>query len=218
MTSWSTASASRPAKNYKVGDIIKFGSYPYYENGVEKAIEWQILEKYNDGTALVISKYALDNVKYDETYTSVTWETSSIRKWLNNDFYNKAFRNADKSLIVQSYVENKDNAEYNTKGGNNTRDNLFLLSIDEANKYFSFDKKRRLYPAPYAQSSKSKEGHLDTNTDFGGSCWWWLRSPGLNQLCAAVVTSGGDVYSYGNIVYYDRNAVRVAFKINLKNL
>ena len=201
-----------------IGDIIEFGSYPYYASRREKAIKWQILEKYDDGTALVISKYALDNVKYNETYTNVTWETSSIRKWLNNDFYNKAFRNADKSLIKESYVVNKDNAEYNTKGGNYTYDKMFLLSIEEAEKYFSRDKKRKLWPTPYARSRNSKEGNLYISISYGGSCWWWLRSPGYNQNYAASVTYDGDVYSYGTNVNYDGYAVRVAFKINLKNL
>jgi ribosomal protein L40E len=50
-------------KEYKVGDIIKFGSYPYETDGTEKPIEWIILEKYSDGKALVISKYGLDAVR-----------------------------------------------------------------------------------------------------------------------------------------------------------
>ncbi|MBO4555334.1 MAG: hypothetical protein J5706_01145, partial [Elusimicrobiales bacterium] len=62
----STNQAIELKKQYEVGDIIEFGSYPYYENGGEKAIEWEILEKYNDGTALVISKYALQNITQGE--------------------------------------------------------------------------------------------------------------------------------------------------------
>ena len=203
---------------YEAGDIIEFGSYPYEADGTEKPIEWQILKKYNDGTAFVISKYALDNVKYNETRTDMTWETSTIRKWLNNDFYNKAFRNADKSLIKESYVVNKDNAEYNTKGGNNTRDKMFLLSIDEAKRYFSRYEKRKLLPTPYAKGSNSKNGNLYTRVDTGGSCWWWLRSPGVDQRYAAYVDHDGAVHYSGDSVNDDSGAVRVAFKINLNNL
>jgi len=197
-------------KNYSVGDTIKFGSYPYSENGEEKAIEWQILEKYTNGTALVISKYALDNVNYNEEFESVTWETSTIRKWLNNDFYNMAFRNANKNLIVESYLENKDNAKCNTKGGNNTNDKIFLLSIDEAKKYFSSDEKRKLWPTPY--------GILWENADYGASCFWLLRSPGYRQNFAAHVSRAGGVYSKGNSVNCVGYAVRPALKINLNNL
>ena len=206
---------------YSDGDIIEFGSYPSEADGTEKPIKWVILEKYNDGTALVISKYPLDNVKYNEEYEDVTWETCTIRKWLNNEFYNKAFRNADKSLIVQSYLENKDNIgtfldeEYHSIGGNSTYDKMFLLSKDEANKYFSSYNARKAYPTPYAKSSNSKEGNLHV---YGGSCWWWLRSPGYDQLYAASVFPDGHVDSYGYRVYNVINAVRPAMKINLKNL
>ena len=182
----------------------------------------------------MISKYALDNVKYNETYPSVTWETSTIRSWLNNDFYNKAFRNADKSLIVQSYLENKNNADYNTKGGNSTYDKMFLLSIEEANKYFSSDVTRAASATPYAEGkgartiSYLKKNHYNIwKDDFpkwkaagipDSSCWWWLRSPGGPQDRAAGVRTDGYVVSYGNDVFYDDGAVRVAFKINLKSL
>ena len=79
---------AQSANNYNVGDIIEFGSYPYEADGTEKTIKGQILKKYNDGTALVISKYALDALRYNETSINITWEKSTIRKWLNNDFYN----------------------------------------------------------------------------------------------------------------------------------
>ena len=209
---------------YEVGDIIEFGSYPYYEDGTEKAIEWQILEKYKDGTALVVSKYGIDSVKYNETETDVTWENSTIRKWLNNDFYNKAFRKENKNLIVESYLINKDTVdtdlfgdEFHTKGGNNTRDNMFLLSIDEANKYFSSDDARKLNPTPFAKSSNSKNGKLYTDPSYGSYCWWWLRSPGIMESTVALVTPVGDVMSIGDFVNSDSSgAIRVAFKINLK--
>ena len=206
-------------KNYEVGDIIKFGSYPYYSNGTEKTIEWQILEKYEDGTALVISKYCLDVVQYNNKNVDVTWETSTIRKWLNKEFYKKAFKNEDKTLLIESYVVNKDNVEDETYGGNNTSDKMFLLSIDEANKYFGSKQERRGYPTPYVENNvNSKLGHLLPAKEYGGSCEWWLRSPGLDQDYAAIVSEDGSVDSTGDDVNEDEVAVRVAFKINLKNL
>ena len=73
-------------------------------------------------------------------------------------------------------------------------------------------------PTPYAKGSNSKNGKLWTNADYGGSCWWWLRSPGYYQYTAAGVDSDGSVYSIGIDVDHDTGAFRVAFKINLKNL
>ncbi|MBP5286720.1 MAG: caspase family protein [Elusimicrobiales bacterium] len=209
---------------YEVGDKITFGSYPFYEDGREKAIDWIILDIDKNSNALVISDYALDNVRYNEYVVDITWENSSIRKWLNNDFPNKAFTDEQQSKIIVSYIENKDNAKYQTKGGNNTYDKLFLLSIDEANRYFKNDETRTAYPTPYAKSKRSVNGKLWVSSDYistarGGSCWWWLRSPGNFQYRAARVNFDGSVFSYGYYsVNYDHNAVRPAFKINLNNL
>ena len=208
---------------YKVGEKITFGSYPFYEDGREKAIDWIILDIDKNNNALVISDYALDNVEYNEKFEDVTWETSSIRKWLNNDFLNKAFTDEQQSKIIKSNIANRDNAKYKTKGGNNTYDKLFLLSIDEANRYFKNDETRTAYPTPYAKSKRSVNGNLwvskeIVSTDRGGSCWWWLRSPGYLQNTAAYVNFDGNVLSFGYNVNNDYPAVRVAFKINLNNL
>ena len=208
---------------YEVGGKITFGSYPFYEDGRKKPIDWIILDIDADNNALVISDYVLDNVKYNEKYEKITWENSTIRKWLNNDFLNKAFSPEQRSKIISSRIVNKDNAKYNTRGGNATTDKLFLLSIEEAEKYFKDDESRIAYPTPYAKSKKSVNGNLYVSssyvsTDRGGSCWWWLRSPGDDQDGAADVYNDGDVLSYGNYVNNDNYAVRVAFKINLKNL
>ena len=80
------------ATSYKVGDIIKFGHYEQdgnTSNGKEE-IEWQVLKVESD-RVLMVSKYCLDCKKYNETYTDVTWETCTLRKWLNNDFKKAAF-------------------------------------------------------------------------------------------------------------------------------
>jgi len=203
---------------YEVGDIIEFGSYPYEADGTEKPIEWQILKKYNDGTALVISKYGLDAVRYNEEKENITWENSTVRIWLNNDFYNKAFSNAEKSIIIENHINNKDNAWNNTDSGNNTYDKMFLLSIDDVKKYFGSKEGRRAYSTPYARTNNTVSGKkVYTHVDYGSSCRWWLRSPGYYQINAANVSYDGNVDSDGYYVNYGDIAVRVAFKIDLNN-
>ncbi len=195
---------------YKVGDKITFGSYPFYEDGREKAIDWIILDIDKNNNALVISDYALDNVNYNDQYVDITWENSTIRKWLNERFINDAFTPDQQSKIIKSRIANKDNARYNTKGGNATNDKLFLLSIEEANKYFKSDESRIAYPTSYA-----KKRGVYTNYNYGGSCWWWLRSPGYHQYNAAYVNHDGIVVSSGNFVYIGYVAVRVALWLDL---
>ncbi|MBR1454471.1 MAG: hypothetical protein IJ593_07475, partial [Lachnospiraceae bacterium] len=104
-------------------------------------IEWIVLEKSNN-KALLLSKYVFTNHTYNDDYVDITWENSTIRKWLNSEYINTIFSKKEQGSILTTDVINNDNAKYGTKGGNNTKDKLFLLSIDEVNKYFSSDNQR----------------------------------------------------------------------------
>lgn len=197
----------------KVGEFISFGHYEqdnYTSNGKE-AIEWLILAK-EDNRLLVISRYALDVKPYNEMDTNVTWETCTLRKWLNNDFMNAAFSSAEKALIPTVIVSADKNPDYSTKPGNATQDKVFLLSIPEANKYFKSGFTRRCKTTAYA----NKQGPY---TDSSGFCWWWLRSPGIYQDFAATVLTDGDFLEMGrgvNTHGYGSGAVRPALWINLE--
>ena len=59
-----------------------------------------------DNMALLISRYAIDCQPYNTEYKNVTWETCSLRKWLNEAFYNKAFTSEEKAKIILSEVKN----------------------------------------------------------------------------------------------------------------
>lgn len=199
-----------PAGSLSVGSIIKFGSYEQdnnISNGAE-AIEWQVLDV-QDGKALVISKYALDAQPYNEDWVDITWEDCTLRQWLNDDFYNSAFTAEEKANIIETTVVNEDNPDYGTEGGNNTSDNIFLLSISEAEEYFASDSQRECKPTSYAVVGGAYESS-------NGNCWWWLRSPGYTQYGAADVRNGGSVSEPGDYVTNDIGAVRPALWIELK--
>ena len=61
-----------------------------------------------------------------------TWENSSVRAWLNGPYY-RTFTEEERELIVKTHNSNPDSSEYGTSGGNDTDDDIFLLSLDEAN-------------------------------------------------------------------------------------
>ena len=161
---------------------------------------------------LVISKEALDCKPYNTSYTDVTWETCTLRKWLNNDFINAAFSADERTMIPTVTVSADKNPDYSTNPGNATQDQVFLLSITEANKYFSSDSARQCKPTKYAVANGAYVNSDDSN------CCWWLRSPGDIQFCAAYVYYDGGVREYGNYVYRDLNAARPALWIDLSNL
>ena len=177
----------------KVGEYIKFGSYEQdndSSNGKEE-IEWLVLD-IKDGRALVISKYLLDSKPFNTDRNFVTWESCSLRQWLNNDFFNAAFSANEMAKISAVTVTADRNPDYNTNPGNATQDNLFLLSISEVEKYFASDGARLCDPTEYAASKSS------WYDDYGS--FWWLRTPGTDQSFAAIVSSRGDVSRFGNNV------------------
>ena len=140
------SSSQKEDKNsdYKIGETIEFGNYPQEEDGTEKPIEWIVMK--NEGNqVLLLSKYVLDTKPYNKESKAVTWETSDIRKWLNNEFYTTAFNKAEKGRIQTTLIKNEDNFETKTSGGNDTKDKVFLLSQKEAETLFS-NKKERYFP------------------------------------------------------------------------
>ena len=193
---------------YKVGETIEFGNYPQEEDGTEKPIEWIVMK--NEGNqVLLLSKYVLDAKPYNEEFEKVTWETSDIRKWLNNEFYTTAFNKTEKAKIQASLIKNEDNSEYGTSGENDTEDKVFLLSEKEAETLFSNEEERIAKATEYAE----KSGVYDEEK----GAWWWLRSPGYNSKYAAVVYNDGWVLGSGDSVYDNDDGVRPALYLNLQS-
>ena len=119
------------------GDYIVLGSYEQDgndSNGAEP-IEWEILGEDENGV-LLVSRYVLDVYPYYNGDNEVTWEDSDLREWLNDDFYNEVFSEDEKSWIVLANIINSDNEYYGARGGNDTYDYVFCLSIDEMMTYY----------------------------------------------------------------------------------
>ena len=195
--------------NASVGSTVFFGSYEQDNNTAngKEDIEWIVLAKERN-KVLVISKYALDCQKYNSTYTDVTWETCSLRKWLNGTFLNAAFSSVEQNSIISSTVTADKNPSYSTSPGKNTTDKVFLLSITEVNKYFSSDNARQCQGTAYCYAQGAYKGS-------NGNCWWWLRSPGYDSGDAAGVGHGGSVRGGGSDVDIVLGAVRPALWIDL---
>ena len=199
-------------KDVKVGDYIYFGAYKQSDNtsNDKENIEWLVLD-IKDGKALVISKYALDCKPYNTREEDVTWETCSLRKWLNNDFINTAFSAEEKAMIPTVTVSADKNPEYSTNSGNDTQDKVFLLSVAETNKYFSSDSTKRCEPTKYAVANGA---YVDNSI---GNSYWWLRSIGDYQSDAVCIGYDGDVNERGLSVDEADIAVRPALWIYLNS-
>ena len=196
------------------GKTVQFGHYEQDDNitNGKESIEWIVLAK-EGSRALLISKYALDCQPYNTTKTGVTWETCSLRKWLNESFLNSAFSKSEQNMIITATIKADMNPYFITEPGNDTRDKIFILSIKEAIKYLDNYEARKCAPTYYAIA----QGAATSNKcykDGRAACWWWLRSPGYDSIVAARVDCDGSVFSEGRNVNLNVVAVRPAVWIN----
>lgn len=214
---------ARDAK-FTVGNYVTFGEYPQTTAGEDMTpIEWLVLARDGD-KALLISRYGLDAQPYNKDHTSVTWETCTLRTWLNGTFYNKAFSSAEQAAILTTSVDNSKYQCYSgwsTNGCNNTQDKVLLLSYAEANKYFgvTYDNRRntksRVAPTAYAIAQGACADSFRRTADGTAAGQWWLRSPGLyhQDYAASVLTDGS---FDGHDVSSDYGSVRPALWVNIE--
>jgi hypothetical protein len=103
----------------------------------------------------------------------------------------------EQDAIKDTSVTNGSNPDFETAGGNNTTDKLFLLSLAEV---------------------KNSNYGFGSDATRAASAWWWLRSPGLDDNSAAYVSFDGYVDSSGDGVLDGTGSVRPAFNLNLSSV
>lgn len=196
------------------GDRIKFGTYPQGSNGERKSIEWRVLTVQSD-RALVVTEKLIDCIPVNETYSSVTWETCTLRTWLNGDFMDDAFSSSEKKVILTVTNANPKNPKYGTDSGDSTQDQIFILSYDEANNYFSSDKDRMAAPTAYTRM-KGAYTESDITLSTGETTGiWWLRTSGSDDYCAMRVRISGFINQKGYHVHNYSTCVRPAFWLRI---
>lgn len=207
-------------KTANVGDTVFFGTYEQDNNTAngQENIEWLVLAR-KDNRILVISEKALDCQPYNTSVAGVevTWESCSLRKWMNDSFLNTAFSAEEQALIESSNVSADKNPEFSTNPGNATTDKVFLLSIPETEKYFTTYESLMCAPSAYAKEQGAYTSDFYKTASGEGMCWWWLRSPGVLSDNAAYVVDDGWVDYLGAYVGFDDTCVRPAMWINLGN-
>ena len=204
---------------------------------IYEPIKWRVL-KIEGNRALLLSDIALDDQEYNLAKGEITWETSTMRSWLNGyesssnkkgidysgkNFINSAFTSREREEITDTAVINSNNIDYGTAGGNNTIDKVFFLSEAEVygddaathgfvSSHGTYDEARRLKSSDYAKAM----GGYTNRGKYEGNCWWWLRSPGRYSYLAARVSYCGDVYCshYATGLYV---GVRAALNLNLSS-
>lgn len=164
--------------NTELGSVVSFGN-----------MDWRVLEKQED-KVLLLKDHAFGSTAFHEKNTDCTWETSSVRKWLNHTFLERDFYNEESALILDTNVSSEDNPTYGTSGGKNTTDKVFLLSTGEVTKYYDYIHKTK-------------------------TCWW-LRTPGAVRGSMCFVYRDKTIMDYGYDVSNTNITVKPAIWVSIK--
>ena len=185
--------AGTAAAQVNVDDIVTFGRYEQdndLTNGQEP-IEWRVMEIEGDD-AMLLSRYVLDVAAYNNGNMKTQWHKSTLRSWLNSEFYNTAFTDEEKARLVVKELETRYDSE-------KTADPVTLMTCPDALRIFHSKADRQGMSTPYA---KSKGVHQSKK--YGGYTHWWTRNPswesynkasyvaanGGTMKCGAVLTTG----------------------------
>lgn len=163
--------------------------------------------------------FFVSNEEYlEQKDNGFTWENSAIRECSNQYLLYSMFQQEELSCICKTVVQTADNPIYGTDGGGDTADYLFLLSIEEAEKYFSSDLERRTQIVPdveLPQYDLMPYQHYLNTTDYYD---WWLRSPGESSEKAACVGRFGDIMMEGQWVDTEEVSIRPAMWVDVSKV
>ena len=167
------------------------GSWP---QGSSEPIVWDVLAE-EGNRKLLLSRKAVAKRPYHDADEPVSWETCSLRAWLNGDFYRAAFNDYEKQHILKIPVTADRNTYYNTDAGNSTDDHAFLLSLPEVNALL----RRKLSAKRKCEADPTDAPDADNNNKAADDtgCVWWLRSPGSEKNEAACVNGDGQISNFG---------------------
>ena len=201
----------------------------YYKNKVYwfkyDPIQWRILDP---TSGLVVCETVIDAQPYN-SYISGSYsrnssyannyEKSSIREWLNDDFYNTAFSSTQKANVLTTSVKSPSSSTLrgdcvsSSYDSGKTSDKVFLLSYDEIiNSDYGF-----------STSLDASSGRtVYKGTDYArcqglgnssGYCEWFLRTAGTSAKSVQIVSSDGRV-TYSQSLSTTLRGVRPALRLS----
>ena len=210
--------SSQSSNGYFAGNTYYFRYEP---------ITWRVLDP-SEGYVMsntIIDAQAYQNFVYqngDEYYNSKScesyasdWATSSLRQWLNNDFYNTAFSAEEKARIGTTHLENKSTSS-STYDSANTYDKIFLISYDDAsNGEYGFSPDRDAFDAARKISGTDYASCQGLRNRVHESTFWFLRSP-VDSRSVAYIDLEGSVCQIVPVIESNYGVIP-AFKFNPKH-
>ena len=209
---WDKADAIRLEIIHSTYDHLYFGQYYEDESStVKQPIKWRVLSV-NGDDAFLLADEGLDCQRYNESEEAVTWETSTIRKWLNETFMKEAFNEKEQNSIKDTMIT--------TENSEDTTDKVFLLSKEDVgNVTYGFDPvldsisgTRSMNITNYCKSKGARMWQIEYFSGFYDP--WWLRTTEKDNTCAASASMWNGIV-YSSDMTNSRHAVRPAIHIDL---
>lgn len=189
---WLEGDARYLGQTGKEPETVLFGSYEQDGDAAsgKEPIEWLVLARDGD-KALLLSKYALDHQSFMPFYEPVTepftWESCSLRQWLNSTFLNAAFSAEEQRQLLTTTVITAPGGRKGSENPFTTEDRVFLLSDTEVYAYFSSEAATVTDYTAYALSEDPWAG----NATAPAPAIWWLRTTDGGNHPDSVYTRGG---------------------------
>ena len=205
----------------KEGSILRLGRYILPTSGkpydldikIYKDLEWIVLLR-EGMRLLLLSRDVVDWDFIDGTGHPQTWENCYVRKEILPKFYEECFTDKERRLIMPVKLFTDDNPVFGTKGGRSTVDYVFLLSAEEFRKYVFPE--AAAAPMYMLETCFLKSLEEENNYElFQHNTEWWLRTPGAEQHCNAIVNRYGELDLEGLENGSDEVGIRPAIWINL---
>lgn len=171
-------------------ETVAFGNYG------DENIEWRVLDKKDDAT-LLITKDIIDYRGFNDTTlaTPSDWGHSTLRQWLNEDFYHSAFSDEERNAIQTTTVQ-----DYKSEDicGEQTQDYIFILSLDQAFSYFISDQDRIAHATEYAKIRKKISSGSSISSDS-----YWLINSYMGDLYKYLISPKGNIDNKPRVNEYE---------------
>lgn len=175
---------------------LTFGSYEGYDT------QWVVVDV-DDTSALLLAKYVIEKRPYNDVRMETTWESSTMRTWLNGEYLNQAFSQEEQDCILTTHFYNNGDPE--------TDDRVFLLSEAEAGELKELGDDVYLAGAEYNFDAEPEDGKTLHET----KCGWGLRTPASDKNGVLFVSYTGEIKG----IYVDgKDAVRPAIRMSLEDV
>jgi hypothetical protein len=159
---------------------------------------WRVLE-IQDGRALLLSDILVAHMPFNHERDFLSWATSDVRWYLNNNFINN-FSEEEQSLIAVTQVPNLANPWYGASNAAATNDRLFLLCVSEVVRFFGDSGQLSNRPTDESRITDRYNAARVARFADSSAFRWHTRTTGRQGNLNITISYEGEIFMNGNFV------------------